>query len=308
MSEDYPLVVLVVPVHNNKEDTAEFLESLKKVTYPNYKMIIIDDGSTDGTEDMIKEKYPYVILLKGDGNLWWSCATNMGIEKAIEIAADYVLLTNNDTTVDSEFISALVDTAEKNPRSIIIPKVYYYDDPRKILDVGWKLNWLKGGFKPIGIGEIDEGQYNIQRDVEAAVIGILINTTFFKDLSLMDYKNFPLYWADVDFTYHAYKKGCRIIYEPKSMMWHKVDSTIKKGVSSNLTTSLSTFIFLTTDIRSPLHFRIFVKFHLRHCPIYFLPYILISYISVVILKSMQRSFYLDRQKLPFPLNRIFKTK
>ena len=130
--EKYPMVAIVVPVYNNKEDTTEFLESLKGVTYPNYKVIIIDDGSTDGTEEMIKEKYPYVILLKGDGNLWWSRATNRGIEKAIEIGADYVLLGDNDVIVDSEFISTLVDTAEKNPREIINSKDYYYDDPKRI--------------------------------------------------------------------------------------------------------------------------------------------------------------------------------
>ena len=67
--KDYPLVALVIPVYNNKEDTQEFLESLKSVTYPNFKVIIVDDGSTDGTEEMLRHDYPEVIVLKGDGNL-----------------------------------------------------------------------------------------------------------------------------------------------------------------------------------------------------------------------------------------------
>ena len=88
--EDQPLVALVIPVHNSKDDTREFLESLKQLSYPNYKTIIIDDGSIDGTEEMIRQEYPEVVLLKGDGNLWSSNATNMGMEKAIEIGAKYI--------------------------------------------------------------------------------------------------------------------------------------------------------------------------------------------------------------------------
>ena len=292
MSEDYPVVALVVPVHNNKEDTAEFLESLKGVTYPNYKIIIIDDGSTDGTEDMIKEKYPYVILLNGDGSLWWSGATNMGIKKAIERGADYVLLGGmNDTIVDSEFITALVDTAEKYPRSITLPKVYFYDNPKRLSFAGGDINWLKGGPTIIGAGEIDTGQYDLQRDIKHGGLGILVNTSFFGDLGMMDFKSFPMYWGDTDFIYRAYKKGYRIIYEPKSMMWHKVCSTVKKDASSNPTSFLSALIYLTTNIRSVRNFRTIVKFYLRYCPIYLIPYALMRYAFFVILLSMWHSSF-----------------
>lgn len=271
---NYPLVAIVVPVHNNKEDTAEFLESLKKVTHPNYKIIIIDDGSTDGTEDMIKEKYPYVIVLEGDGNLWWSCATNMGIEKAIEIGADYVLLGDNDAVADSEWISALVDTAEKNPKSIVTSKVYYSNDSKRISFAGGDINRLSGEFETIGINKIDNELYNIQKDVKwTACSGTLVNTSFFNDIGLMDYKNFPQYWADLDFTYRAYKKGYRIIYEPKSMMWHKVSSTVKKEVPT--ASSSPTFLYLMRDIRSITNLRVVTKFYLRHYPIGLIPYLLI---------------------------------
>jgi GT2 family glycosyltransferase len=292
MSEVYPMVALVVPVHNNKEDTAEFLESFKGVTYPNYKIIIIDDGSTDGTDDLIAEKYPYVILLKGDGSLWWAGATNKGIGKAIEMGADYVLLGGmNDTIVDSKFISALVDTAEKNPKSITVPKCYCYYEPKKIWQAGSELNWLKGGFRVIGMNEIDEGQYDTQYDVNCATIGVLVNTAFFEDIGVLDSKSFPQYWGDSDFTYRAYKKGYRIIYEPKSMMWHKESSTVKKHTSSNPTSFISAFIYLTTNIRSIQNFRTVVKFYSRHCSIYLMPYILMRYVFAVARQSMWYSHF-----------------
>lgn len=304
--EDYPQVVLVVPVYNNKEDTAEFLESVKGVTYPNYKVIIIDDGSTDGTEELITEKYSYVILLKGDGNLWWSGANNRGIKKAIEIGADYALLTNNDTIVDSQFISTLVDTAEKNPKSIPVSKVYYYDDPKRILYAGGEIS-RSWDFKKIGYNKVDNGDYETSYDVKwSTCTGILINTAFFEDVGTMDYKNFPQYRADVDFTFRAYKKGYRLIFEPRSMVWDKVSSTIKKN-APNATSFLSTFVYLTTNIKSSLNFRVNIKFYLKYCPRYSIPVVLTRYALVVILKSMLHSTYhLNRQRLPFPLNKFLK--
>ena len=108
---------------------------------------------------------------------------------------------------------------------------------------------------------------------------------------MMDYKNFPQYWGDSDFAYRAYKKGYRIIYEPKSMMWHKVSSTVNKDASSNFTSFMSAFIYLTTNTRSIKNFHTVVKFYSRHCPIYSMPYILMRYALSVTLQSMRHSSF-----------------
>jgi len=73
----YPRVAVVVPVYNKIELTIRFLESFQQITYPNYSMIIVDDGSRDGTAEILRARFPEVIVLKGDGNLWWSGATNL---------------------------------------------------------------------------------------------------------------------------------------------------------------------------------------------------------------------------------------
>ncbi|MCK4731403.1 MAG: glycosyltransferase family 2 protein, partial [Methanophagales archaeon] len=213
-------------------------------------------------------------------------------KKAIEMGADYVLLGGmNDTIVDSEFITALVDTAEKNPRSITLPKVYVHDNPKRLSFAGGDINWLKGGPTIIGAGKIDTGQYDLQCDIKHGGLGILVNTSFFGDVGMMDFKSFPMYWGDTDFTYRAYKKGYRIIYEPKSRMWHKVCSTVKKDASSNPTSFLSALIYLTTNIRSTQNFRTVIKFHLRYCPLYLIPYVLMRYALRVIIGSMLHSSF-----------------
>ncbi len=268
---DYPLVAILIPVHNNREDTGEFLKNFKSVTYPNYRVIVTDDGSTDGTEEMIRGEYPEVLLVKGDGNLWWSLATNMGIEKAIEIGAKYVLLAENDHRVSDDFLFALVDTAEKNPRSITFSKVCRHDDPKRIYCAGWEVNWLLGGLRRIGVGVLDKGQYDTQRDCKAANVNMLINTVFFGDLGMFDHENLPQYWADVDFTYRAYKRGYRIIYEPKSVIWNKGGATAKPNLPQTAS-PLAAITYFATHKRSPRNFHDAAIFYRRHCPRPLVPY------------------------------------
>lgn len=286
--KDPPLVALVVPVHNNKEDTREFLESLKQLTYPYYKTIIIDDGSTDGTEEMIKEEYPEVILLKGDGNLWSSGATNMGIEKAIDIEAKYVLIVDNDTVVASEFISALVDTAEKNPNSIISPKVYYHHDTKRIQSAGWKWDWLKLNYTRSGNGQIDQGQYDAQCDIVCATMGTFVNIAVFKDIGMMDTKDLPMYGADQDFTLRARKREYRIIYEPRSMIWHKEMTTAGKGIP-NATSLWSRLKYLTTDIRSHGRWHTHRVMIFRHYPKYLILPALIMYVLKLVVRMVRNT-------------------
>lgn len=282
---DQPLVAVIIPVHNNKQDTKEFLESFKCVTYLNYKVIIIDDGSTDGTEEMIKKGYPEVFLLKGDGDLWWTLAANMGIEKAIETGADYILIADNDSKLHADFLSALVDTAERNPRSITFSKAYCYEEPERIYSAGWEVNWLWGGLKRIGVRELDKGQYDVQRDCKAANVNMLINTAFFQDLGMFDHKNFPQYWSDTDFTYRAYKKGYRIIYEPKSVIWNKGQGTTGPRIPQTASL-LTAFKYYATDKRSSRTIHDSTIFYWRHYPGILFPYMVVQNIFRLLIASL----------------------
>src|SRR5437588_7973739 len=91
---DYPRVAVVVPVYNKIALTVRFLKSFRKVRYPNYTIVVIDDGSQDGTSEVLKQRFPQVVVLPGDGNLWWSGATNVGVEYALGHDYDFVLTIN----------------------------------------------------------------------------------------------------------------------------------------------------------------------------------------------------------------------
>src|SRR5690242_6920004 len=102
------LIYIVIPVHNRKEFTRKCLDSLRHQTVCDHRIIVVDDGSTDGTRDMLDKEFPDVIVLFGNGNLFWTAAINLGIKQALTLGAEYVLTLNNDTVAPENFIDHML--------------------------------------------------------------------------------------------------------------------------------------------------------------------------------------------------------
>ena len=139
-----PRVAVVVPVFNKLAHTVRFLESFREVRYPAYQMIIVDDGSTDDTAKTLARRFPEVVRLQGDGNLWWSGGTNLGVCYALENGFDYVLTINNDTLVSPHFLRYLVETAETNPRAIVGARINMLEEQTKVWALGGYMDWRHG--------------------------------------------------------------------------------------------------------------------------------------------------------------------
>src|SRR5262245_43379861 len=97
-----PSVAVVVPVHGRLPLTLRFIDSFRRVHYPHYRIVIVDDGSPDGTATTLAREHPDVVVLRGNGNLWWAGATNRGVRYALGQGFDYVLTVNNDAIVSPE--------------------------------------------------------------------------------------------------------------------------------------------------------------------------------------------------------------
>src|SRR5690242_13465997 len=110
-----PLISVVVLNWNGKIDTLECLESLARVDYPNFEVIVVDNGSADDSVAAIRQQFPDVMVLETGANLGYAGGNNVGIRKALEDQASYVLLLNNDTVVHPQLLTSLVEAAAAVP-------------------------------------------------------------------------------------------------------------------------------------------------------------------------------------------------
>ncbi|RKY03939.1 MAG: hypothetical protein DRP55_00205 [Spirochaetes bacterium] len=255
----YPKVSIAIPIHNRIGYTIKCLDSLKKVEYPYYTIIIIDDGSTDGSWKTISTRYPYVRLLKGDGTLWWAGATNLGIKYAIEKGTDFILTLNNDVIVHEKFLSELVKCALENPDSLIGSKIMFLNEPERVFSAGGIINWHKRGLYMRCGKDCDQFAKRCEVDWLTGM-SVLIPKKVFNIIGYYDDKNFPQYTADAEFSMRAKKNGFRLIYEPRSLVWNAGVEDVTEQQD------IKTIIKDLFSIKSPANIRRKVKLYIKYCP------------------------------------------
>ena len=231
-----PLIHIIVLNWNGYNDTVECLESLQKVNYPDYKIILIDNGSRDGSVQKLKERFgkdEKIKIIANEENLGFAGGNNVGIEYAMEKGADAVLLINNDTIVDENFLVELVKAAEENKRAGVLgSKIYYESDPKRIWSAGGKVNRLLTKGVHIGYDEIDERQYDeIKKCDYLTGCCLLVKKEVVKKIGVLA-DDYFLYYEDTDYCLRARKAGYDCLYVPASKIWHKISRSSKPGSSS----------------------------------------------------------------------------
>lgn len=220
--KNFPKVSIIILNWNGKKDTIGCLESLKKITYNNYQIIVVDNGSEDGSPEEIQNKFSEVIVIRNKENLGFTGGNNVGIKYALKQGADYILLLNNDTLVEPNFLSELVDVAECKNAGIVGPKIYYYSLPYILWSAGGNfISWI-GKARTIGINKVDSPMYNILRKVFWLTgCAILVKKEVFEKIGILEELYFSNF-EDLDFCYKARKAGYSIWYVPSSVIYHKV--------------------------------------------------------------------------------------
>jgi GT2 family glycosyltransferase len=220
----HPLVFVVVLNANGWADTRECLGSLRGLDHPNREIVVVDNGSTDDSEALIRRRFPEVTVLQAGANLGFSRGNNLGIRYALAHGSAYVWLLNNDTTVDSGALSALVNAAETDARIGVVGSILYFaDDPKRVQAWGGgTFNRLLGkpscSMKPTPANELDF--------ITGA--SMLVRPGCLADAGLLD-ENFFLYMEDADLCFRAKQRCWQIAVAEGSVVYHKVGATAQSG-------------------------------------------------------------------------------
>jgi len=233
-----PQVSIILLNWNQEEITLDCLNSLMKLDYLNYKVILVDNSSFNNSVKKIKQMFPEITLIQNRENLGFTEGNNVGISYGINNGSDYILLLNNDTIVDKNFLKELALVAEKDSTTGIVgPKIYFYDEPKKIWFAGGKINWQEGIKYHIGAYEIDHGQYDKIREVDYITgCALLIKREVIEKIGLLDSRYF-IYFEETDWNLRAKKAGYKILYVPEARIWHKISLAMGSG------TPLSTYYY-----------------------------------------------------------------
>jgi GT2 family glycosyltransferase len=223
MQAGYPKVVILILNWNGISETLECLRSIQKITYPNYIVLVVDNGSKGNDAEVINREFgDFVRVIKIKRNIGYTGGANVGIRSALSLGPNYVLLLNNDVVVDPNFLVELVNVSQNDAEiGIIGPKIYYYEQPNRIYSAGGRVNFWTGITPIFGAGEIDDGQFDAIEEVDyVGGAALLIKVETIKTIGLLTEIYFS-YYEETDWCVKAKKAGFKVVYVPKAKIWHK---------------------------------------------------------------------------------------
>jgi GT2 family glycosyltransferase len=214
-------VAVVVLNWNRWQDTVGCLASLHLQDYPNFYLLVVDNGSTDDSVAQIKNSEPTIELLQSGFNLGFGGGCNVGIRKALADGADYVWLVNSDATVDPHALSALVKVAEQNLSLGSVGSVLYeVDAPDQVqLWGGGRVRlWSGRSRHQLSPGPLDF--------ISGA--SVLLRRAALEEVGLFDQPTFFMYWEDTDLGFRLRRAGWQLAVAHDSRVWHKQSASLGK--------------------------------------------------------------------------------
>ena len=233
---------------NNWKYTTECLASLQDLDYDDWRVLVVDNGSTDESLQRIRERFPEVEILQLKDNLGFAVGNNAGIRVALERGAEYVWVLNNDTTVDPKALRAMVEKAESDPRIGAVGSAIYSMEERERIQTwggGYVNFWL--GRSRYFLGPVNDEQIEFVTGAS-----LLLRRPVLETLGLLD-EGFFIYWEDTDYCFRLRKAGWRLAVAGNSKVWHKETGTIgKKSERLDLLFNRSAVRFFKKHSRVPL--------------------------------------------------------
>jgi GT2 family glycosyltransferase len=259
----YPSIWTVVPCFNRSLQTLQFLEYFKEQDYPNLHVIVVDDGSKDNTELNIKLNFNNTHVLYGDGSLWWSGGTNLGVVYALEHGADYILTINDDSKYEKSLVTSLYEVAISNNKYIVGSVQVEDGNESKIWAIGTSIDFSQQRLMRLNFAGDDisilsklKNPYPVEFNPGN---GVLIPRSVFETIGLYDEVNFPQYHADSEFLLRASRHAdYKIVVSLKSII---VNHILTEPLVNN-------FPDLLYSNKSDLNWRALATLLLRYYPNY----------------------------------------
>lgn len=251
------MVSIITINYNQTQITCELLRSLSALTYTNYEVIVVDNGSTENPEQIIKQQFAHVQVIVSPTNLGFSGGNNLGIKHA---KGDYFFLVNNDTELTPNCIEQLLAMYQKIPDlGIVCPKIRYFEAAQPIQYVGYTpLNPITARNHTIGQYEPDTGQYKQATPTPYAHgAAMMVSRQAVEKVGMMP-EEFFLYYEELDWSEQMRRAGYKIYVEPNATVFHK--ESVSTGKDSPLKTYYLTrnrILFMRRNANN-LHWTLFL--------------------------------------------------
>jgi GT2 family glycosyltransferase len=228
----WPDVLAVVVNWNGRDDVLESLRSLAKVNYPKdkFRILVVDNGSTDGSQAAIAKTYPGVLFKRNLKNLGYVHAVNQGINYGLETNAEYIWVCNNDVVVHEDSLAHLITIGQKDPKiGVVAPVIYSYKQPQTIDNSGYRINFWTGRLKKLTYEEdIFSDPQSQMSDVDSNLgCSNVIKTSLVKTIGTFK-SIYQIYFEETDFNVRARRSGFRVVIVKKAKVWHKTAATMDK--------------------------------------------------------------------------------
>lgn len=285
-------ITVIILTYNSLENIGMLLNSLKKQTFNDYEIIVVDNASQDNTVKFIQENYPEIKIIINPENYWFSKGNNIGIKKA---QGEYVLICNDDIKLDSNCLQYLVDDLDKDKRiGAITGKILRLTDNTdySIVDCAGLKKTIYRKFSNIGENQPDSGQFDNKRRIfgisgafflvrRSALESIKYNQEYFDE-------DFVAYKEDIDLSYRLQQRGWKIIYQPRAVIWHK-RSVKKDELRKNKNKLIKAYSYRN-------HFWVLLKNEKILSGIFILPYELIKFVYILFFEPYTIKFFIKSLK------------